>query len=75
MATRTTAKTHTQGQPQGQTRQPRTRELLLAEHRAARLRRDAAPLGGEEFRAACDEIARIELEIAQVERSMIPPRQ
>jgi hypothetical protein len=51
----------------------RTREDLLAEHAEARRRRDAAPLGGEEYRAAADEIGRIEVEIARVERAMNPP--
>jgi hypothetical protein len=51
----------------------RTREDLLAEHAAARRRRDAAPLGSEEFRSAVDEIGRIEVEIARIERAMDPP--
>jgi hypothetical protein len=51
----------------------RTREELLAEHAAARHRRDAAPLGSEEHRAAADEIGRIEVEIARIERAMDPP--
>jgi hypothetical protein len=52
----------------------KTREQLLAEHAAARHRRDAAQLGGTEFRKAVGEIARIEVEIARVERAMTPPR-
>ena len=68
--------TLTQGQERrSRSAEPRSREPLLADHRAARLRRDAAALGGDEFRAACDEIARIEVEIAELERAMTPPRQ
>jgi hypothetical protein len=51
----------------------RTRAELLAEHAAARHRRDAAALGSAAFRAACEEIARIEVEVARIERSMKPP--
>jgi hypothetical protein len=51
----------------------RTREELLAEHAEARRRRDAAPLGSPEFRAAADEVGRIEVEIARIERAMDPP--
>jgi len=53
---------------------PRSREQLMDEWRAARARRHAAELGGEDFRAACDDIARIEVEIARIERAMDPPR-
>jgi hypothetical protein len=52
----------------------KTREALLIEHLAARRRRDAAPLGSADYRQALEEIARIEVEIARVERSMTPPR-
>jgi hypothetical protein len=45
------------------------REQLLARWREARRRRDGAPLGGDEFRAAAEEIARIEVEIARLDRS------
>lgn len=51
-----------------------TRDALLAEHVAARRRRDAAPLGSEDYRQALEEIARVEVEIARIERSMTPPR-
>lgn len=54
--------------------QPKTRESLLIEHAAARRRRAAAPLDSAAYRAASDEIARIEVEIARVERAMTPPR-
>ena len=52
----------------------KTREGLLIDHVAARRRRDTAPLGSPEYRAALEELARIEVEIARVERSMTPPR-
>jgi hypothetical protein len=43
------------------------RDNLMEEHRAARARRDAAPLESDEFRAAAEEVARIEIEIARRE--------
>jgi hypothetical protein len=52
----------------------KTREGLLMDHVAARRRRDSAPLGSHEYRAALEDLARIEVEIARVERSMTPPR-
>ncbi len=52
----------------------KTREGLLIDHVAARRRRDVAPLGSEEYRAALEELARIEVEIARIERAMDPPR-
>ena len=51
-----------------------TRESLLAQWREARRRRAAAPLESEAFREASEEIARIEVEIARIERAMDPPR-
>ena len=67
------AKAH--GQPATvDTSLPGTREELLALHRAARKRRAAASLGSPEFRAAVDELGRIEIRIAAVERAMTPPR-
>ena len=39
----------------------------MAEHSAARARREAAVLGSEDFRAAAEEIARIEVAINQLE--------
>jgi hypothetical protein len=54
--------------------EPKTRAELLVEHTAARHRRDAAPLGSAAFREACEQIARIEIDVARVERSMTPPR-
>lgn len=50
------------------------RDELMREWRAARARRDAAELGGEAYREACEDIARVEIEIARVERAMDPPR-
>jgi hypothetical protein len=55
-----------------QARQP-TREDLMAEWREARRRRHAAELGSKDYEEACGEIARIEVEIARLERSMDPP--
>jgi hypothetical protein len=40
---------------------------LLALHVQARQRRDGAPLGGPEYRAAAEEIAAIEVQIARIE--------
>jgi hypothetical protein len=51
-----------------------TRDELLAEHAAARHRRDTASLGSPEFRKAAEQVARIEIEIARLERAMTPPR-
>jgi hypothetical protein len=51
-----------------------TRDQLLVRWREARRRRHAAALGTDAFREACDDIARIEVEIARVERAMDPPR-
>ena len=43
------------------------RSALMEQHAAARARRDQAALGSDEFRAAADEIARIEIAIAALE--------
>ena len=51
-----------------------TREELLVEHVAARQRRNSVELGSEAYQEACAEIARIEVEIARIERAMTPPR-
>jgi hypothetical protein len=53
---------------------PRTRDELLARHTDARRRRNAAPLGSDEFRDAVDEIGRIEVRVAAIERDMVPPK-
>ena len=52
---------------------PDSRDALLALHRAARHRRDAAPLLSEERAEASEELARIEVHIARIERAMDPP--
>jgi hypothetical protein len=44
-----------------------TRTQLMQQHVAARQRRDAAQLGSEDYRLACEEIARIEVAIAAAE--------
>jgi hypothetical protein len=53
---------------------PGTREELLELHRKTRKRRNAAPHGSEEHRAAIDLIGRIEVEVARIERAMDPPK-
>jgi hypothetical protein len=53
---------------------PGTRVELLERHTEARRKRAAAPLESEAFRDAADEIARIEIRIAAVERAMTPPK-
>ena len=45
----------------------RQRDELLVAHRAARARREAAQLASDEFRAAAEEIARIEVQINRLE--------
>ncbi|HUQ78282.1 MAG TPA: hypothetical protein VM427_05355 [Patescibacteria group bacterium] len=52
---------------------PATRPELMELHRTARARRNGAPLGSESFRAAVDEIARIEVRIAAIDRAADPP--
>jgi hypothetical protein len=52
---------------------PGTRAELMTRHAAARARRNAADLGSEAFRAAVDEIARIEVRIAAIDRAADPP--
>ena len=67
------AKAH--GQPATvDTSLPGSRDELLELHAAARRRRAAASLGSPEHRAAVDELGRIEIRIAAVERAMTPPR-
>jgi hypothetical protein len=60
-------------QPPTQPAPVATRAELLARHQAVRRQRNAAPLGSAAHRAACEEIARIEVEIARLERSASPP--
>jgi hypothetical protein len=44
----------------------------MALHAAARQRREAAALGSAEYRAAAEEVARIEIQIALVEEPPPP---
>jgi len=60
--------------PKSTDRAALTREELTVQWQEARRRRQAAELGSEAFREASEEIARIEIEIARVERAMDPPR-
>jgi hypothetical protein len=53
---------------------PQTREALLDLHRQTRARRNRAPHGSDEHKAAIELIGRIEIEIARIERAMDPPR-
>jgi hypothetical protein len=41
--------------------------MLMEQHVAARARREAAALGSDEYRAAAEEVARIEVAIAAME--------
>ncbi len=68
------AKASTAGQVSSEPKLPGTREELLELHRTTRKRRNAAPHGSEEHRAAIDLIGRIEVEVARIERAMDPPR-
>ena len=52
---------------------PEDRASLLALHREARRRRDAAPLMSEARAEAAFEIERIEIQVARIERAMDPP--
>jgi hypothetical protein len=52
---------------------PDDRASLLALHREARRRRDAAPLLSEARAEAAFEIERIEIQVARIERAMDPP--
>ena len=53
---------------------PATRAALLERHAEARRKRAAAPLGSDAYREAADEIGRIEIRVAAVERAMTPPK-
>jgi hypothetical protein len=53
---------------------PGSRAELLERHTEARRMRNAAPLGSEAHREAVDEIGRIEVRIAAIERAMDPPQ-
>ena len=51
-----------------------TREALMVQHAEARARRNAAVGGSHEWEKASHDVGRIEVEIARVEREMVPPR-
>jgi hypothetical protein len=53
---------------------PATRDELMTRHADARKRRNSAPLDSEAFRAAVDELGRIEVRVAAIERDMVPPK-
>jgi hypothetical protein len=53
---------------------PADRGALIALHAEARRRRSQAALGSEAYRAAVDEIGRIEVRIADVDRAADPPQ-
>jgi hypothetical protein len=59
--------------PRAETPLPDDRDSLLALHREARARRDAAPLLSKERAEAAFEIERIEIHVARIERAMDPP--
>jgi hypothetical protein len=52
---------------------PQNREELVELWLEARGRRHAAPLGSEAYVQACQDVARIEVEIAAVEQALTPP--
>jgi hypothetical protein len=52
---------------------PRTRDELTDLWLEARRRRHSAPLGSEAYVQACQDVARIEVEIAAVEHALTPP--
>ena len=52
---------------------PDDRAQLMALHREARRRRDAAALMGKERADAVRELERIEVHVARIERAMDPP--
>ena len=51
-----------------------TRDQLMDQWREARRRRDAADLTSVAYRRALEDLARIEVEIARIERALDPPR-
>jgi vacuolar-type H+-ATPase subunit D/Vma8 len=52
---------------------PKTRDTLLALHRELRRKRDALPLLSEARGETVIELARVEVEVARIERAMDPP--
>jgi len=57
----------------GDIAQAGTREALLVLHKEARARRHAAVGGSHDWEQAQADVARIEVEIARIERAMDPP--
>jgi hypothetical protein len=53
---------------------PSTREELLVLHREARHRRATAEPGSHAWELASADVARIEVQIARIERGMTPPK-
>ena len=51
-----------------------TREQLMTLWREARRRREAADPGSVAYRRALEDLARIEIDIARIERALDPPR-
>lgn len=56
------------------TKLPKTREQLMKLHAEARRARASADLESDAFREAVEQLGRIEVEIARIERAMDPPR-
>jgi hypothetical protein len=50
-----------------------TRDRLMVQWREARRRRESAAPGSKAYEEACDDVARIEVDIARIERAMDPP--
>jgi hypothetical protein len=67
------SKPTTGGTPLPKTPLPKTRDELMALHRATRSRRNKAAHGSPEHVEAIDLLGRIEVEIATIERAMDPP--
>jgi hypothetical protein len=53
---------------------PATRGELMTRHADARKRRNSSPLDSAAFREAVDELGRIEVRVAAIERDMVPPK-
>jgi hypothetical protein len=56
-----------------ESRLPKDRAALLVLHRELRHRRDTLPLLSEERAETVIELARVEVQIARIERAMDPP--
>jgi hypothetical protein len=61
------------GTPEAPLPLPDDRPQLMALHREARSRRDAAPLMSKERADAVRDLERIEVHVARIERAMDPP--